>query len=147
MKHCREICAEGVVVSELQLLERYCVVFVHDRDGALLQKELECVECVRVAPPVNEVSAREKKLCADISAVEQEFRILFHQKSLTCGGACLLCRDRCRARAVSEAAESGGDRAGGNKHNAVPRIAQIGDLPDDVSDLFGGHASVRSRER
>ena len=114
-----------VVVAKADFLGRHGVVFVDDRDHALVEQGFERVARVEIAAAVGQIGAGEQHL-GHARAVDGEILLVDgHQARLADGGQHLLGGQMLGQGGEAQRLAPGGDRPRRNQHHlADPRLAR-----------------------
>ena len=127
---------ERVVVANEDFLDGHGIVLVDDGENPMPKKRLQGVGQVDIAPPVDEVVAREQDLPYGEAAFGKAFRVGLHEQRLTDGGRRLLLRKREEVAPPAEAESAEGNRSRRNEDYLVPAVYGVGDVRHHLFEFF-----------
>ena len=93
LRHAGHVGGQRVVVADFDLVDRHRIVFVDDRDHAVLQQGFQRVPGIEIAPAVFEVIMTQKNLRHLEPLLLERPLIRTHQETLADGGTGLLFRN------------------------------------------------------
>ena len=122
-----DICGESIVIAELYLLKRHCIVFVNDGHAAEREQLAYGVLNIAFARFIVDGAAGDEYLRNASAVIGEKALVYLHKLRLTDGCERLLFLDGIGLVGKAELCASCGDRTGRHENNIHSRTGEIGE--------------------
>ena len=113
-----------VIIPEAQFIGAHGVVFIHHRDHVPIQKGVEGVLNIGIAPATGKILGGEQNLGGQPAILGKGFLIGLHQSGLTQGGGCLFFGQTALAHGTSGPGPAAGHRARRDQNHLAFALGQ-----------------------
>ena len=133
---------QRVIVTDLDLICRYRIIFIHDRDRAELKQCLDGASHVEIALRIHRIALREKELSDGLPVFMEKMLIGIHESALPHSRRCLLVGKEIRLLRKSQHGQTHTDRPRSDKHHIKAAVFEVGQLPRQVVQVAEIHFPI-----